>query len=99
MLSDWIINLLYGNEYQDALPVLKLLAWYIPVVFVSTYLYNTLIASSRQHLTLGVTFVNLVVTIILGILFIPDLCSLDCLYDGTGSSGWYSNGLYFYGIK
>lgn len=81
--SDLIVNLLYGNEYQEALPVLNSLAWYIPVVFISTYLHNTLIASSRQRLTLSVTFVNLIVTVILGVLFIPDNGALGAAYTMT----------------
>ena len=81
--SDLIVNLLYGNEYQEALPVLMTLSWYIPVVFISTYLHNTLIASSRQRLTLGVTFVNLIFTVILGVLLIPDNGALGAAYTMT----------------
>ena len=59
------------------------LSWYIPVVFISTYLHNTLIASSRQRLTLGVTFVNLIFTVILGVLLIPDNGALGAAYTMT----------------
>ncbi len=59
VLSDKIIYFIYGAEYVNTIPILELIIWALPAIFLS-YILGTSIASiNKQHETIKATFVCL----------------------------------------
>ena len=59
VLSDKIIMFIYGAEYVNTIPILKLIIWALPAIFLS-YILGTSIASiNKQHETIKATFLCL----------------------------------------
>ena len=59
VLSDKIILFIYGAEYVNTIPILKLIIWALPAIFLS-YILGTSIASiNKQHETIKATFICL----------------------------------------
>ncbi|MBE6485588.1 MAG: flippase [Methanosphaera stadtmanae] len=59
VLSEKIIMFIYGAEYVNTIPILKLIIWALPAIFLS-YILGTSIASiNKQHETIKATFICL----------------------------------------
>lgn len=59
VLSEKIILFIYGAEYVNTIPILKLIIWALPAIFLS-YILGTSIASiNKQHETIKATFICL----------------------------------------
>jgi O-antigen/teichoic acid export membrane protein len=59
VLSDKIIMFIYGSEYVNTIPILRLIIWALPAIFLS-YILGTSIASiNKQHETIKATFICL----------------------------------------
>jgi O-antigen/teichoic acid export membrane protein len=59
VLSDKIILFIYGAEYVNTIPILRLIIWALPAIFLS-YILGTSIASiNKQHETIKATFICL----------------------------------------
>lgn len=54
-----IINLLYGPGFEPAVLLLRILAWTIPIAYISTILWRVLAARNQQHLDLFVRIITL----------------------------------------
>ena len=71
IFSDKIILLVYGNGFTNAVIVLQILIFVIPLIFINTLLGNLLGASNKQRFLTIVTGLNLILNIILNIILIP----------------------------
>lgn len=59
VLSDKIILFIYGPAYVNTIPILELIIWALPAIFLS-YILGTNIASiNKQHETIKATFICL----------------------------------------
>ena len=59
VLSDKIILFIYGPAYVNTIPILELIIWALPAIFLS-YILGTSIASiNKQHETIKATFICL----------------------------------------
>lgn len=60
VLSEKIILFIYGSAYVNTIPILELIIWALPAIFLS-YILGTSIASiNKQHETIKATFLCLV---------------------------------------
>ncbi|RAP45987.1 MAG: polysaccharide biosynthesis protein [Methanosphaera sp. rholeuAM6] len=60
VLSEKIIMFIYGSAYVNTIPILELIIWALPAIFLS-YILGTSIASiNKQHETIKATFLCLV---------------------------------------
>lgn len=71
-----IIELLYGPGFETAAPLLQILAWNIPLAFVSAVLWRALAARDRQNAVLSAQVVTLFTRLGGGVLLISWLSSL-----------------------
>ena len=71
LLSDRIIDLVYGEEYVKAIPALRILACSLIFIFVNYILLNILVAAGKQKINAIVTGICLFVNISLNMCLIP----------------------------
>jgi len=71
LLSDRIIDLVYGEEYIKAVPALRILVCSLFFIFVNYIQLNILVAADRQKINAIVTGICLFVNIFLNICLIP----------------------------
>lgn len=75
-----IVGLLYGKEYLEAVPALKLLALLIPLRFVTYSLGTALTASNRQSQRATSVTLAAIVNVLLGLLLIPRYQMMGAVY-------------------
>ena len=71
LFSDNLIMLIYGLGFKNAVIVLQILIFVVPLIFINSLFGNVLGASNRQRFLTIVTFANLILNISLNILLIP----------------------------
>ncbi len=71
LLSDRIIDLVYGEEYVQAIPALRILVCSIIFVFLNYILLNILVSADRQKIIAIVTGICLFINISLNMCLIP----------------------------
>jgi len=71
LLAGDVLQVLYGEPFREATEALRILSLTIPLIFLTTYLSNILIASGAQRLLLAVTISNLGMALGANVLFIP----------------------------
>ncbi len=71
LLSDRIIDLVYGEEYVNAIPALRILVCALIFIFVNYILLNILVAADKQKINAIVTGICLFVNISLNMCLIP----------------------------
>ena len=71
LLSSWLIPILFGNNYIDAVVILNILALSIPIIFVASSVGATLV--TQEHMRKKVKYMGLIagINIILNIILIP----------------------------
>lgn len=71
MLADPIVRLVFGDEFQAAVPILQVLVWVLLLNFFNPYLSHILFAREDQRHSLGVAAVKLVVYLAMAFWLIP----------------------------
>ncbi len=71
LLADQIISLIYRNGFADATIVLQILIWAIPIIFVSYVLGASITSINRQHETVRISFLCMLLNVGLNIVLIP----------------------------
>ncbi|UCD86619.1 MAG: polysaccharide biosynthesis C-terminal domain-containing protein, partial [Desulfobacterales bacterium] len=71
--SDAIIVLILGREFAIAGPALKILAWCLVPMFLTSFLEKTLVAGDKQFLTTVGMALALGVNVLLNFLLIPSM--------------------------
>jgi PST family polysaccharide transporter len=71
--SDSIVALILGREYMVAAPALKILAWCLVPMFLTSFLEKTLVAGDKQFLTTVGMGLALGVNVLLNFLLIPGM--------------------------
>ncbi|WP_455645989.1 flippase [Methanosphaera sp.] len=62
VLADKIILFIYGSAYVNTIPVLELIIWALPAIFLSYILGNSIASINKQHETVKATFLCLVLS-------------------------------------
>ena len=70
-LSPFFIPFVFGIKYQLAIPVLKLLIFFVPFASISALLYKVLMVVGKQKIYLVVSLLGAFVNIFLNLLLIP----------------------------
>lgn len=79
VLSEKIILFMYGQAYMNTIPILELIIWALPAIFLS-YILGTSIASiNKQHETVKATFICLLFSTIGNFILIQ-------LFDSVGAA-------------
>lgn len=71
LLSDWVIHLLYGEQYSQAGSVLMIHIWAGVFVFLGVASGKWFVAENLQMLAFWRTFYGMVLNIVLNFIFIP----------------------------
>lgn len=71
VLSDRIVQLLYGAQYASSAPVLQVLAWLMIPQFLNPFLSHILFARHEQHRSLIVASINVTTFFIAAFALIP----------------------------
>lgn len=66
-----IIPLIFGEKYQEAVPVLKVLIFFVPFASLSALLYKVLIVIGKQKIYLFVSLIGALFNVVLNLLLIP----------------------------
>ncbi len=61
VLPDRIVDLLFSDEYTPAAPVLQVLIWVLLIEFLNPFLSHALFAQGKQHRSMHVAAISLVV--------------------------------------
>jgi PST family polysaccharide transporter len=73
LTSSWIVVTLFGADFREAGPVLMILAWNAPVLFVAVAQTNWFIAHGRQRGLMTRSLVSAALSVTLNLLLIPRL--------------------------
>jgi len=68
--SDEVINLLYGIEYHNSIPLFKLLIWIFPLFTISTFFSNFFRASGNQKTIATIAGLGLILNLIFSLIFV-----------------------------
>jgi O-antigen/teichoic acid export membrane protein len=71
LLADPIIRLLYGADYIPAIPVMQILIWSLPFMFLAEILGRACITLHRERQVAWIISINALVTITLTVFLIP----------------------------
>nr|WP_319372586.1 flippase [uncultured Methanobacterium sp.] len=70
LLADQIILFIYRTGYTEATVILQILIWAIPIIFVSYVLGASITSINKQHETVRISFLCMVLNIVLNLLLI-----------------------------
>lgn len=71
LLANEIILLIFKSGFIEAVPVLQILIWAVPIIFVSYVLGVSIMSINRQHESVRITFIAMVLNVILNLILIP----------------------------
>ena len=71
LLADQIITFIYRNGFTEATIILQILIWAIPIIFVSYVLGASITSINRQHETVRISFLCMLLNVGLNLLLIP----------------------------
>ena len=89
-LSPYLINLLFGINYTEAIPVLIVHIWTCVFVFLGVASARSLIAFNLQRIILYRTILNMVINIVLNYFLIPIYGTLELLLHCSLRKVWAS---------
>ena len=72
VLAEPIINLLYGAEFEEAVPTLQILGWGVLLSFLSVGLHRILLATNKDKVALWVSVIATGLNLFVGIILIPE---------------------------
>lgn len=71
LLSEPIINLIFGNEYSGSINALRILIWAAVSIYMSSLMGVIYVTSNRQRLLMKITIISVILNIILNLILIP----------------------------
>lgn len=70
VFSPVIIPLIFGHKYDQAIPILKVLIFFVPFISMSALLYKVLIIIGKQKDYLIISIIGALINILLNVIFI-----------------------------
>jgi O-antigen/teichoic acid export membrane protein len=71
LLARWAVPLAFGEKYQAVVPVLMVLAWCVPIRFMSTGVGSALLSERHMRYRVFAMGLSALVVIVLNVLLIP----------------------------
>ncbi len=71
LLADRIILLLYGNDFVNAVPIMRIMVWALPLMFLAEILGRISITMHLERRAAAVTLLNALVAVGLNLILIP----------------------------
>jgi len=71
LYADEIVSLTSGSEYTDAAQALRVLAAYVPLMFVASIVWNILIAGRRERILVALSVGLVTMNVVLNLALIP----------------------------
>lgn len=76
-LASWIVNTIFGSEYQDAIILLKLLVYIVPLRICSmTLAILWFIPRGKEVIASRTMILNILITLLVAIILVPDFGAL-----------------------
>lgn len=79
-LSPLIIPIVFGAKYDNAIPVLSILIFFVPFASLSAILYKVLIILNKQKIYLFISIAGAVINVILNFILIPKFFIFGAAY-------------------
>ncbi len=79
-LSPFLIPLIFGNKFFEAIPVLQVLIFFVPFACLSALLYKVLIVLGKQTLYLFISIIGAFCNIVLNYVFISKFSLIGAAY-------------------
>lgn len=76
----YIIPLIFGSKYNQAIPILQVLIFFVPFASLSALLYKVLIIFNKQYIYLLISIIGALVNIILNLYLIPKYAIYGAVY-------------------
>jgi len=73
-----LLGLLYGSDYVEGAPILRILVWTLPIQGFRSLLRQVLVAFHRQHWDARNVAVAVATNVVMDVLLIPQLGALGC---------------------
>lgn len=80
-----IVPLVFGEKYEEAVPVLRALIFYVPFACLSALLYKILIILRKQYLYMKISIFGALFSVILSTLLIPSFGILGAAYGAVAT--------------
>ena len=71
VLAEWIIGILYGQEFAAAVPVLRIIVWQISFAFMGSVRNMWILAEGKQQIVWKLNLSGAVINVVLNALMIP----------------------------
>ena len=65
--------MIYGPGFQESIEVLRILSWYLPLIFCNMVLWRVLIVRGEQRVVFRVQFITEIIQVLLAVWLIPAL--------------------------
>ena len=105
LLADRLIHLFYGEQFNNSVIILQILAWDILLIFLYWSLTVTLVSINKQNKVIIIAFLTAIINITLNIALIPSFSYIGAAIATIISeiflisSYLYFNSRYIYSIK
>jgi O-antigen/teichoic acid export membrane protein len=66
-----VIPLLYGPGFEESVGVLRLLAWYLPLIFVNNLLWRIVLVRGEQRIVFQLQFITEILQVVLALWLTP----------------------------
>jgi O-antigen/teichoic acid export membrane protein len=88
--ADSIIRLFYGPAFEQSIGTLRLLAWYLPLIFCNNLLWRVLFVRGEQWVVLRVQFITEVLQVLLAVGLTPKFGCLGAAWAVLGGNLAYA---------
>ncbi|MEQ4664234.1 oligosaccharide flippase family protein [Providencia rettgeri] len=76
-LASWVVNTIFGSEYQDAIMLLKILVYIVPLRICSmTLAILWFIPRGKEVIASRTMMLNIIITLLIAIIFVPTFGAL-----------------------
>ncbi len=79
LLAKYLIAILFGQDYMDAVPMLQVYIWSVPATFMGLATSQYLMAENLTQISFLRTFIGMIINIVLNYMLIPE-------YGGVGAA-------------
>lgn len=85
LFSPIFIPFIFGKKYEAAIPVLKILIFFVPFASLSAFLYKVLIILNKQMLYLYISIAGALINVIFNFYLIPKYLIIGAAYASVGT--------------
>jgi len=71
ILAERVIDIIYGKDFYDAAPILRIIIWVLPFMFLSNFMGRILGAIGHQGVVAWIAGVSAIINVVLNLILIP----------------------------